>query len=923
MSSFNRFKDLEEARKKKNEARERLLRKMRAPRTKPTAQQKRSSEPDPKPELKENTEQVQESSKSTGSTPPPWAGLQSGDAELKLFARSEEKQELQLQPWTHELIDIILEATEEGSINLCLLWPVCFSGIALLHSLVNIERNFANDLRGMRSLLYPGTHTSQIVLQSVLANRVQLSDLLRSLWVNKGGVTRIESYTRSTSFEAMLIALNDIRIMHPEVDNPSLAELVPTFTYDPKQQEWISVSKFPLERSLKKVDKLARRRDIRRKINNEWGDPLNAPGALMVLHRSAKKNDWTKALNNQVLGVDGQPEVFLLDATSAAVQGNHSSVMRIPDFLNVAIKNGYGNTGAVVVADDPKTFFLLRAQLNKLKLNHKTKVWAAEADESILSTQTLPAGWKPKQKSNANFQVGIVDRDASQVALSFQRLAQEAGDEDSPSYQAVIKACLYVLRLSNLPAGYFDLTAEMSETGEDSFESHSTAWTPVLLGIQGVIESGVLNVKRAEAEKAISKAEILIDKWNDATPMAAKLLNEVEKHAVKGRERLSVVLPSKKYIKLAQRFLQRKLGELWITAEERLDWHTLLTVNKILTVDGKTRHFIFIGVNRNVMRLLITHPDIPHGTTILITYKQAESTLTTLNGMMNIEAFKPYRGRMGLLRQQLEQRLKEIPNHLAIGKLREMKMIFNLEADDKSNTTVEQSYYKFELEDGGYACAAGWLYRYEPNEDPFFRRVAASSIHRGDYIFEMSDELRIKLESVLQINSGGLSSVVYPERVLLKLYHDDINSRCDLFFKATKRSAMAKEIHAKMVEIDLSADECRPGRVYYWLDLQADGDTRPHAPKDIKFFKIFCKALQISDEEALNYWNIIRNARNLSQDLGRELSARYAEILFQPESAVVYRNISETVIKQLQQVALRCVYRVEHVVQPQNKGTAV
>jgi hypothetical protein len=38
--------------------------------------------------------------------------------------------------------------------------------------------------------------------------------------------------------------------------------------------------------------------------------------------------------------------------------------------------------------------------------------------------------------------------------------------------------------------------------------------------------------------------------------------------------------------------------------------------------------------------------------------------------------------------------------------------------------------------------------------------------------------------------------------------------------------------------------------------------------------------------------------------------------LFQPESAATYRKVPEEVILQLQQEALRCVYRVECVVPP-------
>lgn len=916
MSSFKRLKELEEARQKQKEVRERLLKKMRT-----------SSS-----NVMEQTTKAEELELNKSSNPPslpqviqkqslPWRNIRYGTSHLQFFARAEGNLELKPQPWTLGLVNTLLDAANEGGVYICLVWPAYLDSIALLHGMASLERNFARDLRGMRTLLYPGTHNSRNGLHQALVNREQLSDLYRSLWVSMGDSHKIESETRSLSFEAILNALNDIRNNHPEVANPSLGELIPSFIYRVEYHNWVSVAKFPLERSLRKVDRLVHRRNIRDTVNAEWGDPNKAPGALMVLHHSARKDAWKEALSAPALRGESQPELLLLDATSGADRTSYSAVRRIPDFLRYALDNGYQDVGSVVITDDPKTFFVLRARLNKLKLNPRTRVWAAEGDETVLSTNAVPEDWKPKQRSNANFSVDIVDRDASQVAMAFQRLASETGNEDSPSHQAVMAACLYLLRLSNMPAGYMDLTAMTAEDDEEDFASQRNAWTPVRLGLQAVLQSGALNNRRTEADKAILKAETLIDAWTDATPMAATLLAEVQKHEIQGRERLSIVLPSKKYITLAHRFLRRKLGEQWEFVEARLNWHTLSSVHETLTDKHEDRYFIFVGVNRSVLRLLVTHPKIPHGTTVLITYKQADSLLTTLASMKEIEAFKPYRGRMGLLAQQLERRLKEIPNPLAIGKLRDMTMTFRLEDNNQRVAEGMQPYYRFELEGGGSIYSSGWMYRYEPDEDPFFRRVAASSIREGDFIFEMSDELRSKIESALMVNVDGLGSVIHPERTLLKLYHDDVKSRCDLLFKATKRRAMAREIHAKMVEMDKNAAACRQSRVYYWLALQAEGDTRPHAPKDAKFFKAFCKALQLGDEDAVNYWNCIRNARRLNQNLGRELSARYAEILFQPASAAVYRRVPASIIKQLQQQALHCIYRVERVVMPQDKTT--
>ncbi|MCB2256674.1 hypothetical protein KTQ74_32655 [Pseudomonas chlororaphis] len=641
----------------------------------------------------------------------------------------------------------------------------------------------------------------------------------------------------------------------------------------------------------------------------------------MAMHHTARKGAWRNALTSPALKSLGQPEALLLDATDAATHTNYSAVKRIPDFLLFARENGFSDTGAVIVTDDPKTFFILRAQLYESKLTFVTKVLAAEADEVLLSACPVAPDWQPAQRSNSNFSISIVDRDASQLALAFQRLTAFAGSDETPAHHALLQACMYVLRLSNMPAGYTDLTAASAEAGEDDYGSYRNAWTPVKLALLAALASGALNEVRAPVERAIERADKLIDDWNDATPMAARMLAEVRKHGVTGRQGISLVLPNNKYVLLAHRFLQRKLGDDWAAAESRLEWHTLSAVAKTLAGDRKGKHFAFVGVNPDVLRILVTHPEVPHGTTVLVAYRQAESTLKTLSSMKEVDAFKAYRGRIGLLAQELERRLAEVPNPIVIGKLREMPMTFKFDENGQNSQSGEQAYYRFELEGDGRAYASGWVYRHVPDEDPPFRRAAASAIQPGDFIFDMSDELRAKLESSLQLKGEGVSSVVDPVRTLLKLYHDDVQRRCALMFKSSKRSALAREVHARMVELDPNAADCRPGRVYYWLALQAKDDTRPHASKDSRYFKVFCKTLSISDEAAEQHWSFVRNARRLNQYLGRELVARYAEILFQPESAAAYRKVPEEVIRDLQQEALRCVYRVERVVPPPARVT--
>lgn len=851
----------------------------------------------------------------------PWAKIHAGSAPLTYLSRVANVP-IGLQPWAKELVSTLLNAADQGSMTLCLVWPSKLTALPLLHALANIERVFAKDLRGMRTLLYPGTHACRAPLHSVLAKRELLSDFYRSLWVQQdNGSFEVEACTVSPAFLAALWALNDLSQHSPDSPDPSLAELIPTFIFDPGKSSWATTVSNPLERTLAKVERLALRRDLREKVCLEWSVADKAPGALMVVHHTVKKGTWRTALTAPALKSQGCPEVLLLDATDAATRTNYTAVKRIPDLLSFAQESGLSDAGAVIVTDDPKTFFTLRTQLGESKVSFSTKVWAAEAEEMLLSAHPVAADWHPVQRSNSNFSVSIVDRDASQLALTFQRLAASAGNEETSAHQALLQACIYILRLSNMPAGYADLTAVSAEAGEGDYSSQQNAWTPVKLALDAALATGVLNQVRDSVESAIARTEKLIDDWNDATPMALRMLAEVRKHSVVGRQSISLVLPSNKYVLLAHCFLERKLSNDWSEAEQRIEWHTLSTVGKTLTGDRKSKHIVFVGINPDVLRVLVTHPEVPHGTAVLVAYRQAESTLKTLTSMKEIDAFKPYRGRIGLLALELERRLAEVPNPLVIGKLREMSLTFKFDENGQNAQSSEQAYFRFELEGGGRAYASGWVYRYAPDEDPPFRRMAASQIEPGIFIFDMSDELRAKLESSLQLNGNGVSSVVDPVRMLLKLYHEDVQRRCKLLFKSTTRSALAREIHAKMVELDSKAAECRPSRVYYWLAPQAKEDTRAHASQDAKSFKVFCRALGISDEAAEQHWCFVRNARRLNQYLGRELVARYAEILFQPESAAVYRNVPEAVIRELQQEALRCVHRVEYVVPPPARVT--
>lgn len=845
-----------------------------------------------------------------------------GEDPIKFYSRSSTDSALYLQPWARDMTAFIMDAVVNAGVHIYLAWPAAFESVVPFHAVANLEKIFEADLNGFRTLLYPGNHNSRSALQGLLVDRTRVSDFYQSLLrvTDKGAV--LEAETHSVSFEALLLALNNIRNYHDhEVENPTLGELFPAFIYDDDAKDWVTPVHAPLERSMVKVDNLGLRKVVRSAVHSEWGDSVKAPGALMVIHNSAKKSIWKEALSNKAVNGFGKPELLLLDATGSAERTNFNAVQKIPDFLKYAIDHGYEKTGAVIVTDDPKTYFAMCAKLKTLKIVANCHVWAAEGDQSMLSRSPFRDGWLPAIPSNSKFNVSIVDRDASQIALTFQRLGHEVGDEQSTAYKALMNACLYLLRLSNLPAGYIDLTEFNNNEEDNEFMKQVNAWAPVESAILIVLNAGELNTRRTEVLSAIEKAKKLIDDWSDATPMGACLLEDIKKYTASGHEGITIVLPSRKYIQIAIHYIERKLGGAWIGIKAKVIWHTLSSIRNSLEVQSIARHLTFVGLNNHVLRILLTEKRISFGTTVLIAYKQADSTLLSLKSMRNIKAFESYRGRICELSDAIERRISEVPNPIQIGRLGELKMTFKLEEESSVLGGYESDAYRIVIEGGEHIYASGYIYKHVPDQDPFFERVFARLIKPGDLIFDMSDELKDKVESALYNEERGVDATVYPVRALLRLYHEDVKVRCNLFFGGiTKRSKLARAIYNKMIQIDPLAKDCNPSNVYYWLDIQNKADTRPHASKSGKFFKIFCNALEMTDDQATQNWNFIKNARRFSICLGRELSLRYAEILFRPNSAMINRKIPEAIIQQLRQDALLCVYRVDQVIPPMKKS---
>jgi hypothetical protein len=813
---------------------------------------------------------------------------------------------LELQPWAAELASTLLDRARDKKISIRLLWPVEIDALAGLHAVASLSRVFHTDLAGLRTLYYPGTHATWTTLDRLAADRKQLEQLWQQLY---------ETPPRqvSASFKEVLDACNEIENYNQAVPPPQLRQLIPSFIYEPVAKQWTDTKHPPLERLLTKVDRLRRREMMREKIAPEWRDPTTAPGALLILPRGIKRKEIKQALTLKVAGNELRAHVLLVDARARSAAADPQSLRRLPDFLKLVYESNSSTMGALIVTDDPTEYFVLRRRLTDANYPIDSAILAGEgeANEWLAAPIAKSVTWRPDDRSMINFTVSILDQQAALLARQFGKIAEEVRDEGPAVEDLFRNAQAFVMSISSLPGGLVDL--ESAETEEREYLTRDLEWTRIEGMIDQSVTEGNASTQRKQIAQAIGRVHRHLVDCQNGTPLALKLRDQVKKYAVDSRYGLTIVLSTPRNIAVAQRFLSRVLADKWGAAQSRIDWLTLSQAWIELKSRSSHRRLVLVGLNPKIVRFLVTHPEIPTGTCVLVPLQRAVGVTQTLKGLVSSETLKPYRGRLSGLLKALDDRLAEIHDIETLTRTLESLSMSTPRHGAAPSAPADPKAYRFQLEDGRIVTATGTLFRYDGIEGDEFSRVQARSIERGHCIFEMSDEIRDEIEAA--IIPPGATVDTSPARKALALYHFMVKDAVDSRFPGATKQARLRAIQVKMLEIDPESSDISISKLNYWVNLK-DGDSAPHGARAFDEFVLFCQVLGIAKDIAAKFWERILRVRFENQREGRNLNAIYAEILFNPESSEVYRSLSTEIVERIRAKALDCVFEVVDVQMP-------
>lgn len=811
-----------------------------------------------------------------------------------------------LQPWTISLVESLLGRAEDGRVSLRLVWPVELPPIVTLHGLGSLSRAFSRDLVGLRTLYYPGTQTSWTLFDRVTIDRTHLQELWQQLLEKKAARS-------SEAFGALLSTVNAIQHFNATAPLPRMRQLLPAFLYDSDSKAFVATTRAPLDTLVAKVPKMHYRRSLHEKLDSAWANPELAPGAFLTLPRVLKRKQWKEAFAKPRRGTATPIDVCLIDATTRALNADVASVRRIPDLITDARAARGDSLGALIVTDDPTTYLVLREEFRRASIEVDSEVLVAESKplDALLSPEPRASGWLPEDRPSTNFKVTILDSPAAKLAYKFGKIAEIIREHRPEAEEMLRRAQGFIMKTSHLPGGFVDLR----DTGVESrdYLSATLEWPRVEAPIRAELATGRLNVARDRIENALKQARDYVLQCDDQTPLALRIKDEVLRRALNSTEGLTIVFPSRAVIAVAQRYLARKLGDAWPLANARLNWIALVDAESTLSARSAEQRLLIVGLRPAILRLLMTHAEIPKATEVFVPQQRAASVLPVLQCLASVPVLQPYRKRLALLLAELKKHLDDVPDLDALVKS------FNKPLGLPHSARLmpsgdENRAFRFVLENDRTVHAYGYVYLYDVAEGSGFRRALAKSVCEGDVVFEMSDALRDRIETLLELSDVSGLVVTSAQQKFLAVYHDAVQRRLSLRFQQRTRVAQARAIRARIEELNPGAN-VNENRICYWIDLGGE-DTSPHGARDRSSFNLFCQALGIDEANAELYWCYVVATRASNQAYGRVLSAWYAEIIFQPETTQVYRSISAEELRYLRAEAESCVYRVVRVIPP-------
>lgn len=821
-----------------------------------------------------------------------------------------------------------------------LLWPGSIRSIGLAHAVATAARWQEGNKRGLRTLVYPAKSNFLKSLNHAHVDKRDLVKLAQDLY-EEIGKPNDKVVVSLREKDAFWLALNNLSDDPAGRVHPSLAELLPHFFARTEFDGWKACDG-DLFRHIKSYLKTrGDKRALGQFTIARLAEPAGAPDAIFAVSWIATKSDIRNALRE--LKDAGRPDILVIDLTRGLRKDNPNWKANAIAFLELFHKTFAEDTPPpLIVVDEPhvRSHFIKELSKSAIKKGDAAK-WLLESAlpvEGIVCTAgrdgLTRAGARQEDPPLAkDIHVAITDTEASVVVALLGRVRE--GLEEPDWLQAIENAERYLSTLAALPSSTRMLIQWLDEADVPMGVRKNYAWPVFRATLEEVLHDPSFR-KRGLLQQAIDQGSALWENYENGTPMARKLADLIEEHT-RGSERCCIVFTRPTARRLAERYFETYDGYPEGAGYEVLKDCVRFVVSRDLEMGIERRPnetVVFAGLDEVSLRSLLVDQDISSPSYVFLTRRNAAYLRATLRAVKAIPGFDPLRTRLECVLNQLPD-FPSADERTSLSRSDFVLPTFSFEHGLSSYLAHEDEHDEAAWEmllDSGTRIRrnpASAIYVYDPalSHTPTrgFRSAIVGNLGEGDHVFVMSTELRELTESALKEAGVPISNDRHFESTL-RQYHERIGELAQAVpgTSLTEKARNLKEI----LEIHLEANGQMPadGTLRNWLDVDRFRDVsfenaKPGAPRSEPHFKAFAKAIGLPEHEAIGFWRmVIQPLRGVRRADGRRVADAYADLLLDPESAVVHKRMPHGAVQSLFARAKENVHVIEVIRKPEGGG---
>lgn len=829
----------------------------------------------------------------------------------------------------------MLRAAETREPRAVLLWPGSLRSLGLAHAVATGARWQAGDKRGIRTILYPAKANFLSALNHAHVDREDMVQLARELYEDGTGCNKRVTVSLREK-DPFWLSLNNLNPTVADRIHPSLAELLPHFFATKDFTGWRACDGDLLRHIKSNLKHVADRRVLTQHTIKKLSDPVSAPDALFAISWKATRSDIRAALRE--LERAERPDLLVLDLTRALRKDNPSWKANVLMFLECFRKAYPEDTPpALVVFDEPHVRNQLVKELSKsaTKKGEVSKwllgrglpvdgVVCTVGRDGLANDQRMETS--PSEKV---IHVSITDTEAAEVIALLERIRD--GISEPEWLEAFDEAEKYLARLAALPSSTRVLIRWLGEADVPTAVRENYAWPVFRSKLERIVHDPTFK-KRTLLKQAIERGSALWENYENGTPMARKLADLIEEHT-RGNERCCVAFTRPTARRLAERYFETYDGYPEGAGFEVLKDCVRFVVSRDLETEiehGRNETIVFSGLDEESLRILLVEDRISSPVYVLLTRRNAAYLRATLKAISAIPGFAALRSRVDAILKQLPDFPGE-DEHSFLSRTDFVLPTFSFEHGLSSQLTVEDDHdenaWELLLDSGARLRRSPQsnVYVYSPalSHTPSrgFRSAEVGSLEEGDHLFVMSVELREMTEAALKEAGIPISNDRHFESAL-RQYHQRV---CELvrMLPGATLTEKSRSLWPK-IEAQLGAKGQMPaeGTLRSWMDVDrfrgvSFENAKPGAPRQEAHFKAFVGALGLHDYEAVYFWKaVIQPLRGVRRADGRRVSDAYADLLLDPESAVVHKRMRHAVVQALFACAKENVHVVEAIGRP-------